>query len=1268
MRLIGHYQAGRDPSPELAFRPGPLPKFDGASFPPTAVQPPTGPPPSAIQPQLSGTGPIRVPPLTPEKVNQYSTLFEKSGASNGVLAGEQAKNIFERAGLPNDILGRIWNLADTEQRGFLNNTEFVIAMHLIASSKAGVLRGLPSVLPPGLYEAAARRAPVRQVTGSGPSPIGPPPGSAIPRQFSGVVPQRTGSPLSRSGYGAAPQIPQPSGNGTSWDISPSDKAQFDKIYNGLDTANRGVITGDQAVPFFSESKLPEEILAQIWDLADINSEGHLNRDEFAVAMYLIRQQRNKREGRNSLPPSLPTNLVPPSMRNQVHPPTQPTAPQFDTSAPSMPKGAAEDLFGLDALASPTSAPAQVPITTGASSSFNNDPFGNNHSPVTSAAPISPQHTSSFKPFVPSSSFGQTLTYTATGGSNNAGPTTQARAIPSQASAVDDLLGDNDPEVSKRLTNETTELANLSNQVGSLTKQMTEVQGQRSSTEGELSQVSTQKRDFEQRLSQLRAMYDHEVKELKGLQERLTVSRNDNRKLQQDIAMLDGTYQDLQTQHGQASTALQADQQENASLKERMRTVNAEITQMKPQLERLKLEARQQKGLVAINKKQLATNESERDKIKAESAELTRSNEEQARAIAASSRAQSPVANVASPAASTKSATNPFFRRQTSVSGSPTSPYVQSPAPNQQPERSSDNIFGPAFGHVPNLAPMPATSSRQEGSSEDAPSSLPDRTVDDTQSPASYNEQNSEVHAPPESRQISSSFLPFTVHHIDSLSSSRQVSAPTSRFGEDSDGVNTPTRDIQHTPTGSSMAEPETIGDDPTYSAPPTLDSGLTASPAATEHDAIPGAFPGDPNSHMVATPTGDSTRSGQGSLTNHSDPFALRQEHTGSATSTRDDFDSAFAGFGGPTKLQERQNTGSSFGDAVTGAPQTTSKEFPPIAELDHDDDSDSASERGGFDDDFAAPSPHHSREVSSVQELDIPQSGAGTSSSLGNSFATSPGPDVAHIETAREAEPPAVTAQMSPPAYDHAASPAAQHHDGVEQYAGLIPTREDPTSPSAENQPHSVPSTSAHNVPNNAPLHASQPAPPAKVPFDDDSEDEFDGLEDAKEGDDDDFANISTHDRSGVDDFNPMFDSPEPSKGSGHMTNDSNGFNGNLGSFSPFDSSPARGPQSQTTLSSKTQDNHDWDAIFSGLDGPSGVDASTVTHLSPTQATFEPTSSNNGGGLAPGAKERPQLGRALTAGTEHDDPILKNLTSMGYGRDQALAALEKYDYNLQKV
>jgi epidermal growth factor receptor substrate 15 len=1243
LRLIGHYQAGRDPTPELALRPGPLPRFDGGSAPgisPT-IQPPPGPPPSALQPQASGSAPIRVPPLTPDKASQYAALFEKSGAQNGVLPGEQAKQIFEKAGLPNEILGRIWNLADTEQKGSLQVTEFVIAMHLLASFRIGQLRALPNTLPAGLYEAAARRPPSRQSSGAAAL-------SAIPRQFSGAGVARTGSPLGRPPY-APQQFPQSTGGSPSdWAITPADKAKFDSIYNNLDRANRGFITGDEAVPFFSESKLPEEALAQIWDLADINSAGSLTRDEFAVAMYLIRQQRGKRDGRDSLPATLPPNLIPPSMRHQVRPAAVPTAPAFENPAPTMPKSAAEDLFGLDALSSPASPPAQAPQSTGGSTSFatarpaENDPFGTRASMTpTSPAYSSLQNSAVFRPFAPSSSFGQSLTYQGTGGSNSSGPS-QPRAFKPQNSATEDLLGDNDPEISKRLTDETAELANLSNQVGNLSKQMQDVQGQRASSQNELNQANSQKKEFETRLAQLRSLYEQEVKDVRSLEERLTASRNETKKLQTDIAMIEGTHQDLQNQHRQTVTALQADQQENANLKERMRIVNAEIAQLKPALEKLRSDARQQKGLVAINKKQLAMNEGERDKLKAEAEELNKSIEEDTKALAAASKVQSP-AQVASPAApSTMSANNPFFRRHPSSSEIPTSPFATSPVASQPNDRSFENVFGPSFGAAATNESTPPTSFKQEkevrSPSNGSISTLPVRTQtgsgfpSPSASPAANSArdlpQASEPPPPPESRQISSSFLPFPGHE-DSVSSSRQVSAPNSGFGDGSTGTDTPTNYIGTTPTGSSAAGPSETA----RAVSPGLDRKSNASPAANE--TIPGAFPGDLNSGIVATPTGGSTLSEQAAA----ESFSLKAlERTGTA---KDDFDAAFAGFGSSAKTQERSNTGNS---SASGSVNIAgfNKEFPPIAELDNDDESDSPSE-GGFDDDFAPASPGHARKISNSQVPATSQPGPSTNESL------TARPIATQQSSARGigASPPTPNAQASPPAYDKAVSPADKAHSEVQEFAGLLPSREVPASPE---QPSS---STAGQTPFGAPQISSQPTPPAKIPFDDDFDD-FDDLEDAKEGDaDDDFANISVHDRSGLDDFNPMFDSPPASKGAEH-SNQGNGFGGS-GAFGNFTESPLQNTLATApTTAAPISDNHDWDAIFAGLDAAT------------TESTEIPKPVGNGTSSSP--VERPQLGRALTEAGVHDDPILKNLTGMGYPRKEALAALEKYDYNLERV
>lgn len=1323
LRLIGHYQAGREPTPELAFQPGPLPKFDGG-IPGGPIQPQLSATPAQLQPQTSG-GAIRVPPLTADKVAQYSGLFEKSEPQNGVLPGDKAKQIFERANLPNDVLGRIWNLADTEQRGALVLTEFIIAMHLLASYKAGAMRALPNVLPAALYEAAARRPPPRQLSSSSPSPI-----AAIPRQFSGQ-PGRVSSPLARSSFAAPPIVQQSTGQSGDWAITPADKQRFDQIYASLDKTNKGYITGEEAVPFFSNSKLPEEALAQIWDLADINSQGILSRDEFAVAMYLIRQQRSKEQGRGSLPATLPANLIPPSMRNQVRAPAQPTAPAFEQPAAPMPKSAADDLFGLDALsASPTSAAqTQVPLSTGGSTSYN-DPFSSK-SPAamtpTSPAQGSPQMPTQFKPFVPSSSFGRSLDYQPTGGST-AGAVPAARSIQPQTTGMDDLLGDNDPEQSKKLTNESAELANLSNQVSSLSTQMQNVQGDRATVQEEFNQASAQKREFEVRLAQLRTLYEKEVKDVNGLKERLNMSRNETTKIKQEIAMIEGTHGDLQTQKAQITAALQGDQQENATLKEKMRVLSAEIQQFKPQLEKLKSDARQQKGLVAINKKQLATLEAEQERLRVEAEEAKKSIEEDNKTIAAQEEHQRSLtaaaaavpihspAVVASPAPSSMSANNPFFRGQGSTSEavfSPFSPASQSPAPAHDTERSFDDVFGTGFGSGSAAkAAMPPTTFRSE---VDATHEIPVAAAS-TALPITESVSGSRVASPapaaalappytgnstrdisgasippavPASRQISSSFLPFSRSAVaDSVSSSRQVSAPNSRFGtdgadgEDSAGAETPTNYSGLTPAGSSAGHQESV---PAVSEPHHQDS---------TDSTIPGAFPGDDNSAIAATPTGESLQSENAQAVNKTgpvDPFSFDSSDHKVSAASKDDFDSAFASFGSSSKAEQRESSPQNA--SIAGGSSQVNQEFPPLQQLDDEDDSDS--DDGGFEDDFTGAGGHSRNQSEAVSQPAI----LATAAPSGGLLAPRPVP-VSQISAASSVgvNPPAEDAQQSPPAYNAATTQQDRSHAEVDAYAGLLPTREDsttisPTSGSAAAAagPSSFPGSSATST-----AATATPAPPAKVPFDE-FDDEFDDLEDAKEGgDDDDFADLSVTNHSLADSFDPTFDSPTATT-SMHTATGS-GFGGSSYGINDFTASPTRttapvfmsssaGPNTTTaalagavpaTAAKTTSDSHDWDAIFAGLDNGPAADDLTITSApgaakSNGTTDYAPPSgppplSTTGAQGSSNSASRPLVGRALTEAGIHDDPILKELTEMGYARKDALSALEKYDYNLERV
>ncbi|PNY26975.1 calcium-binding protein [Tolypocladium capitatum] len=903
LRLIGHAQAGREPRAELAFQAGPLPRFDGIQLA-TSTASPAPPVPAATQPQATG-GALRIPPLAPDKVAQYTGLFERQPLQGNMLAGEQARQIFDKSGLPNETLGRIWALADTEQRGALVLPEFVIAMHLLTSMKTGALRALPTVLPAGLYEAVTQRGSISGPRQS-PSNTGM---SAIPRQMSGSAQPRTGISLGRPPLG--PQATGAAGGGD-WAVTAADKERFDQIYATLDKSKKGYITGDEAVPFFSQSNLSEDALAQIWDLADFNSQGHLTPEGFAVAMFLIRQQRSRP---TALPSTLPTNLIPPGMRNQVRPAASGSAfdpPPMTQPPPPQPKSALEDLFGLDSSTpSPAAAPTQTTMSTGGSNV--NDPFSGGSYALSPSSPVQASAPgSNFKPFVPSSSFGRGLKIQ---------PSGDAAGTASKQPHSEDLLEDHDPEASRNITGETTELANLSNQIGSLSKQMQDVQTKRTTTQNELNQTNSQKQNFEQRLAQLRTLYETEAETTRALEEQLRKSRSETQKLQSECMTLDGTYRDVQAQHQQVLASLQADQQENGNLRERIRVVNGEIAQLKPQIEKLKSEARQQKGLAAINKKQLATTEGERDKLKTEAEGLARGGEDVSRQVDSSSPV-STSAQVASPALSTASGNNPFFKRtaSTDIMGA-----FASPPARAVPDKSFDDVFGPSFRAGSTSTPPPPAAFKQQHTGNSAASAGSYNTASSAPNIGRQGTLTAEPPPPPESRQIGSGFLPFP-DQAESLSSSCQVSPPASRAeGSISNPFPGETAVTGGAATGGA-------------GAPTSEDDERSETPNAT-------LVPGDAEGANVGE-TASKTPQGESGAAGGSGPFGSNDQAKAKA-----DFDNAFAAFAS----NKSQSTSAPEGAKPQSAFAT---EFPPISELERDDDSESDSDRGGFDDDFAPASP----------------------------------------------------------------------------------------------------------------------------------------------------------------------------------------------------------------------------------------------------------------------------------------------------------------------
>ena len=72
----------------------------------------------------------------------------------------------------------------------------------------------------------------------------------------------------------------------------------------------GKINGSSAKSEMTKSKLPFNVLGKIWKLADVDQDGQLDNEEFALAMYLI----NLRLDGHEIPSTLPEHLCPPSKR------------------------------------------------------------------------------------------------------------------------------------------------------------------------------------------------------------------------------------------------------------------------------------------------------------------------------------------------------------------------------------------------------------------------------------------------------------------------------------------------------------------------------------------------------------------------------------------------------------------------------------------------------------------------------------------------------------------------------------------------------------------------------------------------------------------------------------------------------------------------------------------------------------------------------------------------------------------------------------------
>ncbi|XP_072537771.1 epidermal growth factor receptor substrate 15 isoform X2 [Salminus brasiliensis] len=213
--------------------------------------------------------------------DKYYRQVDPSGS--GRVAATDAALFLKKSGLSDLVLGKIWDLADSERKGFLNKQQFFVALRLVACAQSGhevALKSLNVAVPSPVFDTS--------------SPLQP-----------GAVP-----------------VDSP------WLVKPEEKLKYDAIFDSLSPVG-GMLTGDKVKPVLLNSNLPFDILGRVWELSDIDRDGMLDKDEFAVAMYLVYKALEN----EPVPMALPPSLVPPLKRKKINP--TPVMPLLPSPPPSL---------------------------------------------------------------------------------------------------------------------------------------------------------------------------------------------------------------------------------------------------------------------------------------------------------------------------------------------------------------------------------------------------------------------------------------------------------------------------------------------------------------------------------------------------------------------------------------------------------------------------------------------------------------------------------------------------------------------------------------------------------------------------------------------------------------------------------------------------------------------------------------------------------------------------------------------------------------------
>ena len=154
---------------------------------------------------------------------------------------------------------------------------------------------------------------------------------------------------------------------------------------------------------------------------------------------------------------------------------------------------------------------------------------------------------------------------------------------------------------------------MQNQLNSTNKSLQTAKAEREALESTLASQAVQLSSLKTQLASAKASYETETALLNALRERHAAQAVEIQKTREELIRDESDLSAVRVEKAEIEGSFLRDKEEVRDLNRRMAEVTMQITVMKQEVEKLKKDAKQQKGLLAIAKKQLVTKESEKAK-------------------------------------------------------------------------------------------------------------------------------------------------------------------------------------------------------------------------------------------------------------------------------------------------------------------------------------------------------------------------------------------------------------------------------------------------------------------------------------------------------------------------------------------------------------------------------------------------------------------------------------------------------------------------------